>query len=88
MLFDESIATGAAWQGAYPNEAPARIAKTPALRIRGVFAQFGPYRDQWIVEALANYSSMMVLEAENPALRAVMEKLRDDLLEKNKSGCR
>jgi hypothetical protein len=39
------------------------------------------------VEALANYSSMMVLEAENPAqFRAVMEKLRDDLLEKNKSG--
>jgi hypothetical protein len=45
------------------------------------------YRDQWIVEALANYSSLMVLESENPALfRAALEKFRDDLLEKNKSG--
>jgi aminopeptidase N len=45
------------------------------------------YRDQWIVEALANYSSMMVLESENPAqFRAAMEKFRDDLLEKNNSG--
>ena len=45
------------------------------------------YRDQWIVEALANYSSMMVLESENPAqFRAAMEKFRDDLLVKNKSG--
>jgi hypothetical protein len=42
LLFDESIATGAAWRGAYPNQASARVAKTPALRIRGVFAQFGP----------------------------------------------
>jgi hypothetical protein len=40
LLFGESIATGAAWRGAYPNEAPARIAKTPTLRIRDVFAQF------------------------------------------------
>jgi hypothetical protein len=41
------------------------------------------------VEALANYSSMMVLESENPAqFRAVMEKLRDDLLQKNKAGVR
>jgi len=53
----------------------------------GDLVMWSGYRDQWIVEALANYSSMMVLEAENPAqFRAVMEKLRDDLLEKNKSG--
>jgi hypothetical protein len=45
------------------------------------------YRDQWIVEALANYSSMMLLESENPSqFRAAMEKYREDLLEKNKGG--
>jgi Peptidase family M1 domain len=53
----------------------------------GDLVMWSGYRDQWIVEALANYSAMMVLEAENPAqFRAVMEKLRDDLMEKNKSG--
>jgi hypothetical protein len=55
----------------------------------GDLVMWSGYRDQWIVEALANYSSMMVLEAENPAqFRAVMEKLRDDLLRENKSGVR
>jgi hypothetical protein len=53
----------------------------------GDLVMWSGYRDQWIVEALANYSSMMVLESENPAqFRAVMEKLRDDLLQKNESG--
>jgi hypothetical protein len=42
LLFDESIATGASWRGAYPNEAPAKTVKTPTLRIRDVFAQFAP----------------------------------------------
>ena len=55
----------------------------------GDLVMWSGYRDQWIVEALANYSSMMVLESENPVqFRAVMEKLRDDLLEKNKAGLR
>jgi hypothetical protein len=55
----------------------------------GDLVMWSGYRDQWIVEALANYSSLMVLEAENPAqFRAVMQKFRDDLLEKNKSGVR
>jgi aminopeptidase N len=45
------------------------------------------YRDQWIFEALANYSSLMILEAENPQqFRAVMERYRQDLLQKNKEG--
>ena len=42
FLFAESIATGASWRGAYPNEARSEIAKPPALRIRDVFAQFAP----------------------------------------------
>jgi hypothetical protein len=53
----------------------------------GDLVMWSGYRDQWLVEALANYSSMMVLEAEDPAqFRAAMEKFRDDLLEKNKNG--
>ena len=45
------------------------------------------YRDQWIMEALANYSSLMLLQSEYPLqFRAVMAKYREDLLEKNKEG--
>jgi len=45
------------------------------------------YRDQWWVEALANYSSLMLLEKEDPAkFRAVMDRLRENLLTKNKDG--
>jgi len=45
------------------------------------------YRDQWLVEALANYSALMLLESKDPArFREVMAKYRDDLLDKNKDG--
>jgi Peptidase family M1 domain len=45
------------------------------------------YRDQWIVEALANYSALMLLESKDPSqFRAVMERYRDDLLITNKDG--
>jgi hypothetical protein len=45
------------------------------------------YRDQWIVEALANYSALMTLQAEHPAeFRSVLEQYRKDLLTKNKDG--
>jgi len=45
------------------------------------------YRDQWWVEALANYSSLMLLEKEDPTkFRSVMDRLRDNLLVKNKDG--
>ena len=45
------------------------------------------YRDQWIFEALANYSALMMLESESPSkFRVVMETYRQDLLEKNKEG--
>ncbi len=45
------------------------------------------YRDQWLSEGLANYSSLMLLELENPAqFREVMDKYRNDLLSKNKDG--
>jgi hypothetical protein len=45
------------------------------------------YSDQWMMEALANYSSLMLVESQDPAqFRAVMEKYRDDLLRKNPDG--
>jgi len=45
------------------------------------------YRDQWLSEALANYSSMLVLEQQNPAqFHQIMLRYRDDLLTKNKEG--
>jgi hypothetical protein len=42
LLFDESIVTGTSWQGTYSDNAPSNFAKTPAVRIRDVFAQFVP----------------------------------------------
>jgi hypothetical protein len=45
------------------------------------------YRDQWIVEALANYSALMMLETQSPLdFRKAMDRYRDDLLRKNKDG--
>ncbi len=45
------------------------------------------YRDQWLAEGLANYSSLLILEQRNPAqFRQVLEKYRRDLLSKNKDG--
>ncbi len=45
------------------------------------------YRDQWISEALSDYSSMMLLEAERPEdFRKAMNRYRDNLLTRNKAG--
>jgi len=63
------------------------IAHETAHQWWGDLVTWTGYRDQWLVEALANYSSMMLLESENPAqFHPVMEKYRDDLLEKNQAG--
>jgi hypothetical protein len=52
----------------------------------GDLVTWSGYRDQWMMEALANYTSLMLLESEDPAsFRAVMQKYRDDLLQKNSS---
>jgi aminopeptidase N len=43
------------------------------------------YRDQWLVEALANYSALMMMESEKSGdARKVLEKYRSELLVKNK----
>ncbi len=45
------------------------------------------YRDQWFSEGLANYCALMILEEKDPtAFHRVMEKFRDDLVQKNKNG--
>lgn len=45
------------------------------------------YRDQWIMEGLANYSALMLLETRNPpAFHQILRKYRDDLLDKNSKG--
>src|SRR5579862_3199841 len=45
------------------------------------------YRDQWFSEGLANYSSLMMLQESNPTgFRLIMDKYRQDLVEKNKDG--
>ncbi len=45
------------------------------------------YRDQWFVEGLAEYASLLTLEQQNPAqFQQVLEKYRRDLLSKNKDG--
>jgi len=45
------------------------------------------YRDQWIVEALANYCALMTLEKDRPTdVRAVLERYREELAEKDKNG--
>lgn len=41
------------------------------------------YRDQWLMEGLSNYSSLLLLEQKNPDLfRQVLDKYRSDLLSK------
>jgi hypothetical protein len=43
------------------------------------------YRDQWIVEALSNYSALMLLETQNPEeFHKILEGYRADLLQRNK----
>ncbi len=65
----------------------ATIAHETAHQWWGDLVVWSTYRDQWLVEALADYSSLMFLESTNPRrFRAVLERYRDDLLEKNKDG--
>ncbi len=49
----------------------------------GDLVTWNGYRDQWVMEALANYSALMLLESKDPsAFRELMQKYRDDLLVK------
>jgi hypothetical protein len=53
----------------------------------GDLVLWNSYRDQWVSEALSNYSALMLFEAEDAhEFHLVMGKYRDDLLQKNKAG--
>ena len=59
------------------------VAHETAHQWWGDLVTFKGYRDQWLLEALSNYSAMMVLESKNPAdFRKMMEMYRDNLLVK------
>ncbi len=63
------------------------IAHETAHQWWGDLLSWKSYRDQWLFEALANYSALLLLESESPSqFRVVMEKYRQDLLAKNKEG--
>jgi Peptidase family M1 domain len=63
------------------------IAHETAHQWWGDLLSWKSYRDQWLFEALANYSALLLLESESPQqFRVVMEKYRQDLLAKNKEG--
>ena len=63
------------------------IAHETAHQWWGGLLSWKSYRDQWLFEALANYSALLLLESESPGkFRAVMNRYRDDLLAKNKEG--
>ncbi|HXY51312.1 MAG TPA: M1 family aminopeptidase [Terriglobales bacterium] len=45
------------------------------------------YRDQWLMEGLANYCALMTIEADNPAaFHKVLDRYRADLLRANPDG--
>ncbi|HZU41409.1 MAG TPA: M1 family aminopeptidase [Terriglobales bacterium] len=53
----------------------------------GDLVMFRTYRDQWVVEALANYSALMLIEQERPAdFATVLDEYRHMLLKPNKDG--
>lgn len=63
------------------------IAHETAHQWWGDLVTWSGYRDQWMMEAMANYCALMLLESRNPAqFREIMQKYRDDLLIKNRSG--
>jgi len=65
------------------------VAHETAHQWWGDVVTFSSYRDQWIVEGLAEYSSLMLLESRDAAkFHAILQQYRDQLLEKNKDGKR
>ena len=63
------------------------IAHESAHQWWGDLVGWDSYRDQWAMEGLAEYSSLLLLEKQDPAqFRAVLEKYRSNLLEKGKNG--
>jgi len=63
------------------------IAHETAHQWWGDLVTWKGYRDQWIMEGLANYSALVLLESHDPAkFRQIMQQYRDDLIAKNRKG--
>jgi hypothetical protein len=63
------------------------VAHETAHQWWGDLVVWSTYRDQWVAEALADYSAMMFQESTDPRkFRAVLDRYRTDLLQKNKAG--
>ena len=63
------------------------VAHETAHQWWGDLVGWDSYHDQWMVEALANYSSLMLLDTRDPRLfQEVLDKYRDNLLLKNHEG--
>src|SRR5439155_8212520 len=63
------------------------VAHETAHQWWGDLVTWNGYRDQWIMEGLANYSALMLLEARDPAkFRQIMQNYRADLIAKNRKG--
>src|SRR6266404_4957970 len=63
------------------------IAHETAHQWWGDLVTWSSYRDQWIMEGLANYSAMMLLESQNPIrFRQVMDAYREELISKDQKG--
>lgn len=53
----------------------------------GDLIEWKGYRDQWFSEGLANYCALMMLQERDPVgFNKIMERYRNDLLEKNQDG--
>jgi Peptidase family M1 domain len=51
----------------------------------GDLVTWSSYRDQWIMEGLANYSALMLVESRNPEkFRQILQNYRDELMAKNR----
>jgi hypothetical protein len=63
------------------------IAHETAHQWWGDLVNWGSYHDQWIMEGLANYSALMLLESRDPIrFRQVMQLYRDDLIRNREQG--
>ncbi len=63
------------------------VAHETAHQWWGDLVLWGSYRDQWIVEALANYSALLLAENSRPAdVRAILDNYRAELLKKGSNG--
>jgi hypothetical protein len=63
------------------------VAHETAHQWWGDLVGWSGYRDQWIMEALANYSSLMLLESHDPAkFKQILQAYGEDLIAKRDKG--